>query len=169
MQNKRQHGFTLIEIIFVIAVLGIVGVTTARIMNESAVSYEFIFKRNVLSKESRLFQDRFFQDIEGLTTLTQATNQAISWEAADGMEYSYSFTSGIVSITSTSGTYTLISHVDDTRSEFNDYDDELNGLNPLTQNARDNVYIVEVLLYLVNGDQTNFSRRQIYLENRMWY
>jgi len=83
MAAKSSKGFTLIEIIIVIVILGIVSAITIKFLTDSLRIYTMTVKQKTLFDEGKLALQRMCRDIRDARSITGTTATSISFTRND--------------------------------------------------------------------------------------
>ncbi|HCW77058.1 MAG TPA: hypothetical protein DHU63_11050 [Candidatus Marinimicrobia bacterium] len=170
-QWQHQRGYTLMELIVVILMLGIVGSMTLRLMSATMETYEMVMMRSQIVNDGRLFASRFYREVKPLPfsdSLLVAGNKSLQWKTQSGRIYTYTITGSQVNRQVNSGLdQMLVSHVDYNNSAFTYYDStntELSSV-PLNSSDRMRVRLIGATMRFSSGSETFTSQQRIYLAN----
>ena len=165
----NSKGYTLMEIILAMVVIGLIGGFLAGILSFSGEAYDFIIKRNSIVKGNRQYQDRIFTELKSLDSLQISTATSIQWLKVNGDILTYTVDiSGKITRQLNGGSVqdlTADVSVNDTWFAYYDGGGVVISPPPATVEDRNTVRAVEVVSTLVRGDQSSTLRRLVFLEN----
>lgn len=97
-RNKHQSGFTLIEVIVVMVILGIVAVGLSGAIIYGAQNFIFARDANELSQKSQLALARMKRELVDITSISTANATTVRYTLATGGEYQIQFSGNAINM-----------------------------------------------------------------------
>ena len=93
--TKNQKGFTIFELVIVIAILGVIAVFAVNIMHTQAVTFSNVFTNSGLLSDGRNALDMLRKDLHGLSpdSISTMTATNLTFTRQDGNTITYSMAS----------------------------------------------------------------------------
>ncbi|MCF7797713.1 MAG: type II secretion system GspH family protein [Lentisphaeria bacterium] len=139
--KQLSPGYTLMELVVVMLIIGIVGSMSLRVLANISKVYENVLIRSTLVDESRTAALRFYREIKTIpfaTSLSVAEEKSVAWGLHSGKAYTYSLNGTTLQRTVDSGSpVVLASHLDVTNSRFYYFDSTGTELTTLPLSAAD--------------------------------
>jgi len=98
VKKKSQRGFTLIELIAVLVILGIVSVLGSMGLVEIARGYIFSKKNVSASGQTQVAMSRLVKEFSAIRSVTSATDTAITYTRTPGETHTVSWDAGSQSV-----------------------------------------------------------------------
>ena len=143
---KKHKGFTLIEVIATMLILGIVAAFAGYGIVNGIQSYMFTVEKTEIAQETRLAMYRIISELRDINTLVSATTDSIRYESTQrgsGVQFTIRYNAAssykpVEIVDGRSGTaYTLMENVNGLTFKYTDSDgvekNSFNTSNPLTQ------------------------------------
>jgi prepilin-type N-terminal cleavage/methylation domain-containing protein len=92
MRRKNQRGFTLIELIAVLVILGIVSVLGSMGLVNIAQSYLFSKKNVAAAGQTQVAMARLVKEFSAIQSIASATDKTITYTRAPGETHTVSWT-----------------------------------------------------------------------------
>ena len=168
---RFSRGYTLMEIIVVIIILGIVGSLSIRFLSSITNLYDNVILRSAIVDESRIAIERFYREVKPIPrpdSLLTADVATIQWHLADGNTYQYTLSSSSLNRQVNGGSVvSLVGDINTGSSAFAYYDSTLTALTslPLSAADRQKVREIGITLVFVKGDESHTLDQLIYLPN----
>ena len=145
---NKTNGFTLIEVIISIVIIGLIAVILTPILSNSTMTFNNVQNRKTIMNDNLLVIEKLSQDLDFLHNLISYDSKSIQFTTTDDttqiLEYKLN-TDGTISRKIGAGTYNLITqNIDYNNSQFTYFDVNGNIGNPV---HRIRLY----LLYSFNG------------------
>lgn len=165
-RTHTQKGFTLIEIIIVISILGIVANITGLMIYQAAQSASFQYKFNDMQNQARLALERIIRDLHTIRSntdiVTPLSENEITFKdpdsASENDEIIYSLNGNVLERNGQPLADHI--HIDTTYDGFNVYYFDENGDNGITNNT--DIQYIGVKITLKEGNKIVEAQTTIY-------
>ncbi len=168
---RDRSGYTLMELVIVILILGIVGALSVRLLSSTMSMYQTVMLRSRLVNAGRSLSARLYREAKPIPfadSLLTADAKALEWKNNAGNTYQYTITGSQVTRTLNNGSpKMLVEKVDYTNSAFTFYDSTGAALTPLPLNSsnRHKVRMIGASVKFTDGSESVVSNIRFYLTN----
>lgn len=176
MNFKRQHGFTLIELVITLVVAGIAGTTLVLVTTSTLNTVDLLTKNGDINRVGTRAVQFFGRDAfhlgDQVAPIFTADQHRVKFKTVLGRPVEYYFSNGnlYLDVGGNNDPGLLCSGVDMTQSFFRYYDendDEMTDL-PLSSLRRLNIKSIELNLSVMNNDVSATFSKKVTPANHPW-